>query len=415
MAPLASLFIVATVAWTVVSLHLSLRQSAHVRRHRDAVPADFAATITRDDHRKAADYALARERLARFELLIDAVVALAWALGGLGLLYNLVAALVPPSILRGIIFLIGMTVVGTLISLPFTLYRTFVLEQAFGFNRTDVRTFILDMLKAAAIGLLITVPLLAALLAVMRTASGLWWLWTWFGLLVLMAVTPMVYVRWIAPRFNTFAPLTDESLRGRIERLLDRAGYRASSLFTMDASRRSSHGNAFFIGFGRTKRIVFFDTLMERCRPEEIEAVVAHELGHFVHRHTLFGLLRAAVMSFVVLAAFGWLAKQPWLLPAFGLHEGDDAVALAVCLLLSGVVGPIGALVGNWISRRNEYQADDYARQAVGVDPMISALTGLARDNASTLTPDPIYALVHHSHPSVPQRVRHLRELAAQG
>jgi STE24 endopeptidase len=413
MHPLALAFVVATVLWTIASLHLSLRQTAYVRRHRDAVPADFVGTITPTEHHKAADYTLARERVARFELLADAIITLAWALGGISFLYGIVAAFVPPSLWRDLVFLIATGVVGTLVSLPFAIYRTFSLEQAFGFNRTDPKTFVLDRLKGAAISLIVAVPLLAALLLTMRSASGLWWLWTWFGLLALMIAAPAVYIRLVAPRFNTFAPLTDPVLRRRIERVLDGAGYRASGLFTMDASKRSSHGNAFFIGFGRTKRIVLFDTLIERCKPEEIEAVVAHELGHFLHRHTLFGLARAAVMSFAVLAAFGWLAKQPWLLSSFGIEVRSDALALFVCMLLASVVGPVAAVAGNWISRRNEYQADDYARRAVGIEPMVGALTGLARDNASTLTPDPLYALVHHSHPTVPQRVKHLRDMAA--
>ena len=289
-----------------------------------------------------------------------------------------------------------------------------MIEAAFGFNRTNWKTFLLDRVKGALISAVIGIPLLYGLLWVMHNATGLWWLWTWIGLVALMIAAPAVYVRFIAPRFNTFAPLTDATLKARIERVLDGAGYRASGLFTMDASKRSSHGNAFFIGFGRTKRIVLFDTLIERCKPEEVEAVVAHELGHFLYRHTIFGLVRGALMSLAILAAFGWLAKQPWLLssfgvPSFGVPSGDDAVALFICMLLSSIVGPVSAVAGNWISRRNEYQADDYAGRTVGIGATVSALTGLARDNASTLTPDPLYALVHHSHPTVPQRVRRLR------
>ena len=413
MPPLALAFIVATVVWTIFSLNLSLRQSAFVRRHRDAVPPDFSSTITPDEHRKAADYTLARERVGRFEMLADALVTLFWALGGIGLVYGIVASVVPPSIWRGVAFFVATGVIGTLVSLPFSVYGTFAIEQAFGFNRTKPGAYVVDKLKGWAISLAVAIPLLALLLWVMRSATGLWWLWTWFGLLALMVAAPTVYVRLIAPRFNTFSPLTDPELRGSIERVLDDAGYRSSGLYTMDASRRSSHGNAFFIGFGRTKRIVLFDTLIARCRPDEIAAVVAHELGHFKHKHVVFGLVRAAVMSFAALAAFGWLAKQPWLLPSFGVAPHDAALSLFVCLLLSSIVGPISAVAGNWISRRNEYQADDYARRAVGVEPMVSALTGLARDNASTLTPDPLYSLVHHSHPTVPQRVRHLRAMAA--
>jgi STE24 endopeptidase len=247
----------------------------------------------------------------------------------------------------------------------------------------------------------------------MRSAMGLWWLYAWFGLMTLMILAPSIYVRLIAPRFNRFEPLADVALRDRIERLLARSGFRSSGLFTMDASRRTAHGNAYFIGFGRTKRIVLFDTLLERSTPDEIEAVVAHELGHFKHRHILYGLVRSAAVLFAVLAIFGWLAKQPWLLPSFGVAYQDAALALFVCTLLAEIVGPLSAPLGNWISRRNEYEADDYARRMVGVEPMVSALTRLARDNASTLTPDPWYALVRYSHPPVPLRVHQLRQAGA--
>jgi STE24 endopeptidase len=232
--------------------------------------------------------------------------------------------------------------------------------------------------------------------------------------LALMLAAPTVYVRLIAPRFNKFTPLREGELRARIETLLRRCGFRSSGLFSMDASRRSAHGNAFFIGFGRTKRVVLFDTLIEANSPEEIEAVVAHELGHDRHGHVLFGMLRGAVMAFVSLAAFGWLSKQVWLLPSFGIVHHDDALALLACLLLSGMVGPLFAPIGNWISRRNEFQADDYARRQVAAAPMVSALLRLSRDNASTLTPDELYALVHYSHPPVPVRIRHLREAEAR-
>lgn len=411
MAPLAVTFVIGTVLWTAVSIWLSLRQSAFVGSHRDAVPASFADTITPDEHRKAADYAQARERVARLEVLVDAAVAIGWAVGGIGLLYGALGTLFASPLARGTAFLVGTGVVGTLAGLPFSIYRTFRLESRFGFNKTDPRTFLVDRLKGAAISLVVAVPLLTALLWLMQRLTGLWWLWAWFGLLALMFVAPTVYVRLIAPRFNTFAPLADPALRARIEALLGRAGYRSSGLYTMDASRRTAHGNAFFIGFGRTKRIVMFDTLLGRCAPEEVQAVVAHELGHFLHRHVLFAIVRSAAVSLVVLAAFGWLAKQPWLLPAFGVGQGGEAVALYVCLLLASLIGPVTAPLGNWISRRNEYQADAYAGRTVGVEPMVSALIRLARDNASTLTPDPLYALAHHSHPTVPSRVRHLRRL----
>ncbi len=412
MTPLLIVFVAATVAWTVLEMVLSLRQTRHVAAHRDRVPADFAGTVTLDEHRKAADYTAARERLSRFETLAGALLPLFWALGGIDLLYGLLARTVPPSLGRGVLFFLVTGFVGTLVGLPFALVRAFGIEARFGFNTVTPALFVVDRLKGAALSLLFTVPLLYALLFAMGHFAGLWWLWTWAALLVIMAAAPSVFVRLIAPRFNRFEPLADADLRGRIETLLARSGFTASGLFTMDASRRSTHGNAYFIGFGRAKRIVLFDTLIARSTPEEIEAVVAHELGHFKHRHVITGLARAALMLLVTLAAFGWLARQPWLLPAFGVHARSDALSLYVCLLLSGIVGPLGGLFGNWISRKNEFEADDYARRAVGADPMVGALTRLSRDNASTLTPDPWYSLVHHSHPPVPARVSHLRNAA---
>jgi len=404
-------FIVAATAWTVLSLYLSARQAACVRQHRDAVPAAFAGSITIEEHRKAADYTLARERLARVRAVFDLAVSLAWVLGGINILYAALASVLPPSLGLGVAFLIATFAAGSLLTLPLDAYETFVLERNFGFNRTTPLTFLTDRLKGWAIALAISVPLLFVCLWAMRSFAGLWWLWTWFGLLAVMVAAPTVYVRLIAPRFNRFTPLADGNLRARIEKLLERCGFRSSGLFSMDASRRSAHGNAYFIGFGNTKRVVLFDTLIERSTPDEVEAVVAHELGHYRHGHVLFGLLRAAAMAFVALAAFGWLCKQAWLLPSFGIHYRDDALALLACLLLNSIVSPLLAPIGNWMSRRNEFQADDYARRHVAAAPMVSALLKLSRDNASTLTPDPLYALVHYSHPPVPIRIRHLQEM----
>jgi STE24 endopeptidase len=401
-------FVAATLLWTLVALVLSFRQIRHVRRHRDAVPASFSASVSLADHQKAADYTVAREQLAILDTLLDTALTLAWVFGGIGLLHAGLAAVLPGNALvLGVAFLIGTAVVQTFVGLPLSLYRTFAIEQRFGFNRTTPATFLADRLKGWALSLALGIPLLTAALLLMRV-GGLWWLWVWAGLMVLMIVAPAFYVRVIAPRFNRFTPLEEGPLRARIERLLTASGFRSSGLFTMDASRRTAHGNAYFIGFGQAKRIVLFDTLLADSPPEEVEAVIAHELGHFRHHHVLFGLLRGAAISLALLAGFGWLCKQPWLLPAFGLPSVDDALALFVCGLLASVVGPLIAPLSNWISRRNEFQADDYARRAVGAAPMIGALTRLARDNAATLTPDPLYALAHFSHPPVPVRVQHL-------
>ena len=397
---LLTAFIAATLAWAGLSLVLSARQTAHVRAHRDAVPPDFAAAVSLDDHRKAADYTVARERLSRVDTAVGTALTLFWALGGIEVLYRPLASLLEPgSLTLGVAFLVAAAAVGTLLDLPVGIWRKFVVERRFGFNRTTASTFLADLGRRSALSLAVAVPLLYAALWAMRSFSGLWWLWAWLALLVLMVAAPAVYVRLVAPRFNTFTPLEEGPLRAGIERLLAGAGFRSSGLFTMDASRRTAHGNAYFIGFGRSKRIVLFDTLIAKSAPGEIEAVIAHELGHFRHRHIWFGLAQSAVVTFLGLAAFGWLVKQPWLLPSFGVEQGGDGVRLFACLLLASVVSPLLAPLSNWISRRNEFQADDYARRTVGADPLISALTGLARDNASTLTPDPLYALAHYSHP----------------
>ena len=410
---LLTAFVLATLAWAALALYLSWRQVDYVGRHRESVPLDFAASVTIEDHRKAADYTVAREKLTRIEIVLDVAASLAWVFGGIGLLYGALARILPPSLGLGVAFLIGTSIIRTLLGLPIDVYKAFVIEQRFGFNRTTVQTFVLDRLKSWIIAMAVSIPLLFAALWVMNTFTGSWWLWTWVALLVLMIAAPTIYVRVIAPRFNRFAPLDDAPLRARIETLLSKAGFRSSGLFTMDASRRTAHGNAYFIGFGRAKRIVLFDTLLARSTPEEVAAVVAHELGHFRHRHVIYGLLQGALILFAGLAAFGWLCKQQWLLTAFGIAYQDHALDLFVCVLLASVVGPLLAPLTNWISRNNEFQADDYARRSVGAGPMISALTGLARDNASTLTPDPIYALAHYSHPPVPIRVRHLRAAEA--
>ncbi|ACB96063.1 M48 family metallopeptidase [Beijerinckia indica] len=403
-------FIAAAILLTGLSIFLSRRQTIYVQAHRNTVPADFATSITLEEHQKAADYTVEREKVRRLESVAELVLTLAWVLGGISLLYAVIAAFVPPSLTRGVVFLLATSAISSFLSLPFDIYKTFGIERKYGFNRTTPATFIADRIKAGILSLAIGVPLLFAALWTVSHFSGFWWLWIWFGLLALMILAPSLYVRYIAPRFNTFAPLADESLRTRIESLLQRCGFRSSGLYSMDASRRSAHGNAYFIGFGNAKRIVLFDTLLAHSSTEEVEAIVAHELGHFRHKHVIYSLIRMAVISFAGLAIFGWLTKQDWLLPSFGIAYKDDALSLFVCMLLGSVVGPLFAPLGNWISRRNEFEADDYAKRNVGAIPMITALTKLARDNASTLTPDPLYALVNYSHPPVPVRIRQLRQ-----
>lgn len=408
MPTLLILFVVVSIGTTAFDLMLRARQAAHVARHRGVVPAAFADSVSLAEHQRAADYERARLRLGAAASLFGLVVALGWATFGYDALYGALADRIPSGLTRSVLFLIAAGAVSSALNLPFALLRTFGIEQRFGFNRTTLGAFALDRLKGGALSLALGVPLLYGLLWLMAR-PGLWWLWAWLGLVLIMLAMMDAYPRWIAPMFNRFTPL-EGPLRTRIEGLLRRCGFEASGLFVMDASRRSAHGNAYFSGLGRSKRIVLFDTLIAGNSEAELEAVLAHELGHFKLNHILFGLLQSAALLFLALFAVGWLSKQPWLLPSFGIVHRDDALALVVGVLVVQVAGPALGIMANWISRRHEYQADDFARRMVGAEPMVSALLRLSRDNASTLTTDPLYALVNFSHPPVPLRVQRLRE-----
>ncbi len=407
--PLLALLLAMSLVEMLLSLWLSRRHMAHVLAHRARVPDDFTDAVSVEQHRRAADYTITRERLAIWRAAWQWVLGAAWLLAGFDLLYGLLASVTPPSLGRSVGFVLAYAAIGALLSLPFSLYATFVVEQRFGFNRTTPSLYLRDRLKGWALSLGLGAPLLFGGFWLIAHATGLWWLYAWLGLVVLMLSMPALYVRLIAPRFNRFTPLPDGELRRGILALMQECGFRTSALFTMDASRRSSHGNAYFVGFGRTKRIVLFDTLVEGSPLDEVRAIIAHELGHFRHGHVLQGLVRSAAILFVVLAGFGWLARQPWLLPAFGIRHQDAALSLLACLLCWSLAGPLASLLGNWISRRHEFQADEFARDHAGVDAMVSALVRLSSDNASTLTPDALYALYHYSHPPVPVRVARLR------
>ena len=408
MPPLLLLFIVVSVLATAFELWLRRRQVAYVQRHRNAVPAGFGEVCSPEQHRRAAEYELARQRIGAATEVLSLLTGIAWACIGYAVLYAAAATLVAPGLTRGVVFLLAVGVVSSLLSLPVSVWSTFGVEQRFGFNRTPPGMFVRDRLKGAAVSLLLGVPLLYGVLALMRV-GGLWWLYAWAGLLVLMLAMTEIAPRFIMPLFNRFTPL-DGALRTRVEALLARCGFASSGLFVMDASRRSAHGNAFFSGFGRFKRIVLFDTLLDKHPEAEVEAVLAHELGHYKMRHVLTGMLRSAVILFAGFFVVGWLSRQPWLLPGFGIRAHDDALALIVCVLLVQLVGPLLGVAGNWVSRRHEFQADAFARRMVGAEPMVAALQRLARENSSFLCTDPLYALVNYSHPPVPARVERLLE-----
>ena len=407
---LTTLFLAALVLTTVLRLWLARRQESHVAASRGAVPVAFRESITLEAHQRAADYTAAKVRLAMIEVVIGALFVLALTLGGvLQSLHTAWSALGFNGLPHGLAFIAGLAVLGTLVDLPFSLYRTFVIEEKFGFNKMTPRLFLIDLAKGALIGALIGLPVLLAVLWLMERMGPYWWIHVWlfwlgFNLLALL-ISPSV----LAPLCNQFAPPADAPLRERIESLLARCGFRTSGLFVMDGSKRSSHGNAYFTGFGRAKRIVFFDTLLEKLAPEEIEAVLAHELGHYQRRHVWkrIGVLALASLAFLWL--LGHLIDAPWFYEGLGMSTPGTAPALALFSLAIPVFTfPLSPLMSA-LSRRHEYEADAYAAQQTQARDLVAALVKLYRDNAATLTPDPIYSVFYDSHPPAAARIAQLK------
>jgi STE24 endopeptidase len=401
-------FVLAAAAWR---LWLGVRQSRHVASHRDAVPADFAALVPIDDHRKAADYTLDKQRVAMLEAVaIDAVLLLALTVGGgLAAIDALSHRIFGDGTLRELATVYAVIGVGMVAALPLDAWRTFVIESRYGFNRTTPAVFAADLAKGVAISVALGAPLLLLVFWFVRAAGSLWWLYTWLAWIAFTLLLVTIFPRWIAPLFNRFTPLEEGELRRRIQGLIERCGFVAEGLFVMDGSKRSSHGNAYFTGFGRTKRIVFFDTLMQRLTPEEIEAVLAHELGHFARGHIPRLLAVRFGLAFALLAALGWLHREPAFYRALGLGEPHIGAALAgFALLLPAFTFPFQPLA-SLIARKQEFEADAFAAEHASSADLASALAKLYRDNASTLTPDPLHSLVYDSHPPASIRIAHLR------
>lgn len=400
------LFFGLTVA---VRLWLKLRHIRFVAAHRNAVPADFAERIALPAHQKAADYTVDRSKTAIVGTLIEAVLLLAFTLGGgLAALHDF-WSLRLDDLSYGLAMIFSVMVISGLIDLPLSLYSQFVIEERHGFNRMTLGLFVTDLLKQTLLGIAIGAPVITAVLWLMGAMGQYWWLYVWlfwsgFNLLIMF-----VYPTWIAPLFNKFSPLEDGEMKSRIEALLTRCGFRSSGLFVMDGSKRSSHGNAYFTGFGNTKRIVFFDTLLSRLEPPEVEAVLAHELGHFRKKH----VVKRMVLMFAGSLAFLWLLGQlidaPWFYTGLGVPAQSTALGLILFFLVMPVFTfPLSPLMSN-LSRRHEFEADAYAAQHAAASDLIRALVKLYQDNASTLTPDPLHSLFHDSHPPAAQRIAHLQ------
>jgi len=388
-----------------------LRHRAHVIAHRSAVPEAFTDYVSLDQHHTAADYTVAKIRLWSKELLLGSILLLAWTLGG-GLQYvqniwdglNLDYS----PLLLGTGVILSISIISGILDLPFSIYRTFVLENRYGFNRTTPIQFVKDLLLQLALSLLLGLPIIWIILWLMQTAGDLWWLaawlfWTGFTLLMSWA-----YPTLIAPLFNKFSPLEDEGLRQRIQQLLDRCGFTSNGIFVMDGSKRSSHGNAYFTGLGKNKRIVFFDTLMQHLEADEMEAVLAHELGHFKRRHIYKGLVIMMISSLLGLALLGWLTQQSWFFNGLGVSTESNAMALLLFMMAAPVFSQFLQPLMAKLQRKHEFEADDYAVEQAGAKPMITALVKLYKENANTLTPDPLYSAFHDSHPPAPVRIAYL-------
>jgi len=407
---LTSVFALALVASVLLRLWLSSRQIRHVAQHRAMVPAPFAQSISLAAHQKAADYTIAKSQLGMLELAWSTATLMAWTLlGGLDALNQALLGWLGSGMVQQLALLGGFVLIGGLLDLPFSLYQTFVIEERFGFNKITWRLWLGDLLKSSLLGLLIGLPLASLILWLMGSTGRFWWLWawsTWMGFSLLMMV---VFPTFIAPLFNKFQPLEDETLKARVTALMQRCGFSAKGLFVMDGSRRSAHGNAYFTGFGAAKRVVFFDTLLSKLSPAEVDAVLAHELGHFKHRHILKRLIGVFAFSLVGFALLGWVSGQVWFFAGLGVQPSltgaNDALALLLFMLVVPVFSFFVSPLMARMSRRHEFEADAYAVAQTDGQALASALLKLYEDNASTLTPDPVFANFYYSHPPASERL----------
>jgi STE24 endopeptidase len=404
-------FLAALAAATATRLWLAQRQVSHVRAHRDAVPGTFAGTIPLDAHQKAADYTVAKTRLGMLDVLVGAALTLALTLGGLiQRISDLWAGgLEQGGLLHGTALLLSVFFVQAAAGLPTTAYRTFVIEERFGFNRMTVRLFLADLVKHTLVGLAFGVPLLLMVLWLMGRMGEHWWLYVWAVWVAYSLLMMMIYPAFILPLFNKFTPITGGELEARIAALLARTGFKSSGLYMMDGSKRSSHGNAFFTGFGAAKRIVLFDTLVNRLLPPEVEAVLAHELGHYKLHHIAKGMVLTVGMSFAVLFVLGQVIGEAWFYEGLGVATPGSAAALALFFLVMPeflfFLHPLTSLY----SRSREFEADAYAMNHADSAELVKALVKLYHDNAATLTPDPLHSAFYDSHPPAATRIARLR------
>jgi STE24 endopeptidase len=418
-------FSAALVVGLALKFWLVTRQVRHVARHRNEVPAPFAARIGLAAHQKAADYTITKSRLGMLETALGAAVLLGWTLlGGLDALNQALIAAMGGGMAQQLALMVAFVALNGLIDLPLSLYQTFVVEERFGFNKMTWRLWLADAAKGLLVGALIGLPIAALILWLMGATGPLWWLWAWGFWMGFNLLLMVIYPTFIAPLFNKFQPLEDESLKARVTALMKRCGFSAKGLFVMDGSRRSAHANAYFTGFGAAKRVVFYDTLLRQLAPGEVEAVLAHELGHFRHRHIIQRIVMMFAFSLAGFALLGWLSAQVWFYTGLGVQPNisfapslaatapNDALALLLFMLVLPVFTFFISPLFSQLSRRHEFQADAYAvAQASGTD-LSSALLKLYEDNASTLTPDPVYVKFYYSHPPATERLARMHSPA---
>lgn len=410
------LFLCALTLTFLARIWLATRHIHHVLAHRDHVPDDFSSRITLASHQKAADYTCAKTRLGYISITLDTLLLLILTLGGgLNALADFWSNWFNNPLIHGIALIVSAMLLMSVTGIPIGYYRTFVIEQKFGFNKMSPRMFFLDLIKRALLGGLLGFPLLLGILWLMQKMGPSWWFYAWLAWMGFNVVLLAIFPTWIAPLFNKFTPLEDAPLKARIEQLMRRCGFKSSGLFVMDGSRRSNHGNAYFTGFGRTKRIVFFDTLLSRLDTPEIEAVLAHELGHFKRRHVIKRIVWTFAMSLIFLWALGYLMQQDWFYAGLGVsvsHVSSSAMALLLFFLVMPTFTFLFQPVASLYSRKHEFEADEYAAGNASATDLIHALLKLYQDNAATLTPDPLHSAFYDSHPPAAMRIARLQNLA---
>ncbi len=411
------IFLFALIVSYSIQFWLSMRQSDYVSKHRDAVPDAFKDKVSLEAHQKAADYTIDKGKLGKIDSLIGLVFLLLITLGGgIEYAFKLWSGFELSPMLTGLGAVATIILFMTLVEVPTHIYQTFVIEEKYGFNKSTPQQFIKDQLLQLSLMLAIGLPILALILWVMDSIGSLWWLWAWAILISFSLLMSWLFPTVIAPLFNKFTPMEDGSLKRRIQGLLTRCGFNSQGIFIMDGSKRSGHGNAYFTGLGNNKRIVFFDTLVDSLEEEELEAVLAHELGHFKCKHVIKMLVASSIMSLISLAILGWLIDKPWFFSGLGVSEASNAAALLLFTLVSPVFTPFMQPISAYFQRKFEFEADDFAAENARADKMISGLVKLYEENASTLTPDPLYSAFHYSHPPAAIRIAHLEtKLTANG